>query len=283
MRIALTGSDGQLGRAFQDVAREAGVEVVALRHGEGAGRLDLTRPATVMDAVAESGADWVLHAAAMTDVDGCERNPALAHAVNALGSQAVARAAKTVGARLVVVSTDYVYDGTKGPYRESDTPNPVSEYGRSKLEGERLAQAVLPACVVARTSVVFGPHKKNFVTWLLGELRAGRGVRIVRDQRVNPTFAYDLAEQVLALMRADARGVYHTAGASSLSRLEMAYAIADHFGLDRGLITPIASSDLTWVARRPMDATLDVTKLSQLHRPLAFTQAIGRLQKHLAG
>lgn len=282
MRILVTGAAGQLGRAFVDVAGRVHQVVPLVRKGgaalDGADPVDLLDDAAVDAAIRRAAPDWVLHAAAMTDVDGCERDPPLAHRVNALGAQAVARAAKAVGARLLAVSTDYVYDGTMGPYSEADGPNPLNAYGRSKLEGERLAQAEAPDTIVARTSVVFGPHKKNFVLWLIAELRAGRPVRIVSDQRVNPTLAHDLAEQCLALMAAQApAGVYHTAGGTSLSRLDMALAIAKEFRLDDGLVSAITSDQLTWLAKRPLDATLNTSKVSRFKQPMAFDAALRRL------
>lgn len=277
MRIAVTGATGQLGRAFQEVAGGRH-ELVPFGGASSPKGVDLRDAAGTRRAIAASRADWVLHAAAMTDVDGCERDPAAAHAVNALGTQAVAHGAAECGARLVAVSTDYVFDGAQGNYSEADAPNPRSVYGASKLEGERLAAAAVPGAIIARTSVVFGPHKKNFVVWLRDELAAGRPVRIVRDQRVSPTLSYDLAEQVLALMEAQATGVYHTAGATSLSRLEMAHAVADHFGLRRDLITPFTSDQLSWVAKRPLDATLNTAKVSRIKPPLTFAAALRRLE-----
>lgn len=277
MRIALTGATGQLGLAFQAIA--VGHDVVALsRRSDAAHHLDLADPATVTGAIQACRPDWVVHAAAMTDVDGCERDSALAHRINAVGTQAVARAAAGCGARLVVVSTDYVFDGKKGEYAEDDAPNPLSAYGRSKLEGERLALAAVPNAIVARTSVLFGPHKRNFILWLLGELRAGRPVRIVSDQRVTPTLSHDLAEQILALMTAGATGVYHTAGATPLSRLDAARQVAARFGLPTNLITPIRSDELSWVAPRPRDATLNTAKVSRIHRPMPFEAALARLE-----
>jgi dTDP-4-dehydrorhamnose reductase len=277
MRIAVTGATGQLGRAFQEVAGTQHDLVLfggaTTPHG-----LDLRDAAGTRRTIATAKPDWVLHAAALTDVDGCERDPAAAHAVNALGAQAVAQGAADCGARMLAVSTDYVFDGERGNYGETDAPHPRSVYGSSKLEGERLAAQALPGVVVARTSVVFGPHKKNFVLWLRGELAAGRPVRIVRDQRVNPTLSYDLAEQVLALMQAKSTGVFHTAGGTSLSRLEMAHAVAERFGLRKDLITPITSDQLSWVAKRPMDATLNTTKVSRVKKPMTFDAALRRLE-----
>jgi dTDP-4-dehydrorhamnose reductase len=276
MRIAVTGATGQLGRAFQEVAGPRH-DLVLFGGATSPGGIDLRDTAGTSRAIEAARPDWVLHAGALTNVDGCERDPDAAHRINALGTQAVAQAAARCGADLVAVSTDYVFDGERGNYTEEDAARPRSVYGRTKLEGERLATAALPGAIVARTSVVFGPHKKNFVSWLRDELMAGRHVPIVRDQRVNPTFSYDLAEQVLALMQADASGLFHTAGATSLSRLEMAYAVADHFGLPRELVTAVRSDELSWVAPRPRDATLNTTKVSRFKRPMAFPDALRRL------
>ena len=276
MRIAVTGATGQLGRAFQEIAA-ARHDLVCFGGAATPKGIDLRDADAAAKAIASARPDWVLHAAAMTDVDGCERDPDAAHRINALGTQAVAQAAARCGADLVAVSTDYVFDGERGNYAEEDAPGPRSVYGRTKLEGERLAVAALPGVVIARSSVVFGPHKKNFVLWLRGELAAGRPVRIVRDQHVNPTLTYDLSEQILALIGAEASGVFHTAGATSLSRLDMAYAVADHFHLPRDLITPIRTDELQWLAPRPRDATLNTAKVSRFKRPLTFPDALRRL------
>lgn len=217
----------------------------------------------------------------MTNVDACELDPKATHAANAEGTGNLARAAAAAGARMLYVSTDYVFDGTRGNYRETDAVHPISEYGRSKLEGERLALQALPDVTIARTSVVYGPHKNNFVVWLIGELRAGRGVRIVEDQIVSPTLTKDLAEQILALVEADASGIYNTAGGSVLSRLEMAREIARVFGLDPAPITPIRSSDLTWKAQRPLNSSLDVSKIAKYKVPLRFDQALEHLKAEL--
>ena len=276
MRIAVTGATGQLGRALQEVAGPRH-DLVLFGGSSSPGGLDLRDAAATQRAIAAARPDWVLHAAAMTDVDGCERDPDSAHRINALGTQAVAQGAASCGARMVAVSTDYVFDGVRGNYAEVDAPGPRNAYGRSKLEGERLAAQVLPEVVIARTSVLFGPHKRNFVLWVRSELAAGKPIRIVKDQHVNPTLSFDLADQVLALMRAEASGVFHAAGATALTRLEMAYAIADHFRLRRDLITSIRSDELSWVAERPLNATLNTAKVSRLQPPLTFPAALRRL------
>lgn len=275
MRLLLTGATGQFGRRFAELADAH--EIIPVGHGPGAhAALSLEDPAACDALVASARPDWIVHAAAMTNVDACERDPRAAHQVNAEGTCALAGAAARAGARMLYVSTDYVFDGAKGSYVEDDATRPINAYGASKLAGEALGREHLPDMVIARTSVVFGPHKSNFASWLIGELSAGRRVRIVHDQRVTPTLTYDLAGQTLALIEADATGTFHTAGATALSRLEMARAIADVFHLDPTLIEPVASSELSWVAARPLDSTLATLKVSKYRSPLSLSDALLR-------
>ncbi|HJQ93328.1 MAG TPA: dTDP-4-dehydrorhamnose reductase [Candidatus Thermoplasmatota archaeon] len=271
MRILLTGASGQVGRAFQQAAHRH--SVVALRHAD----LAVEDAAACERAVAEARPDWIVHPAAMTDVDACERDPAKAHAVNAVGAGNLAAAAARRGRRMALVSTDYVFDGRSGNYREGDATGPLSHYGRSKLEGERLVGAALPAAIVARTSVVFGPHKNNFVLWVRRSLRAGAPVKVAHDQWVTPTCADDVARQVLALVEADEEGVWHTAGAERLSRAAMAHRIAAHDGLDASPIQPVPMDSLPWLAPRPRDSSLDTSKVRRLVAPMGFDEALDTL------
>lgn len=273
VRILLTGGSGQVGRAFGDLAAAKGHQVVAPSHPG----LPLEDLAAIPSGVAKANPDWIVHPAAMTDVDACERDPARAHLVNALGAEALAKAAAGRGARMALVSTDYVFDGNKGHYREGDATQPLSHYGRSKLEGERLVMAALPGAIVARTSVVFGPHKNNFVKWVGRSLRSGTPIKAARDQWVTPTCADDVARQVLTLLEAGETGVWHTAGAERLSRLEMAQRIASFEGLDPAPIQAVAMAELTWLAPRPRDSSLDTSKVSRLAKPMGFDEALGTL------
>lgn len=273
LRLLVTGGTGQVGRALVALAQRRGHEVDAPPHAS----LAIEDPAAVDAAVARSRPDWILHPAAMTDVDACERDPARAHLVNAVGPENLAKAAARRGARMLLVSTDYVFDGARGHYREDDAPGPLSHYGRSKLAGERLVQAALPEAVVARTSVVFGPHRNNFVLWVRRSLRAGQPVRVAHDQWVTPSAADDVAAQLLALAEGGHAGVWHTAGAERLSRLEMAQRIARHDGLDPSPIQPVAMADLAWLAPRPRDSSLDTSKVRAVARPLPFDEALDSL------
>jgi dTDP-4-dehydrorhamnose reductase len=206
----------------------------------------------------------VVHTAAMTDVDGCERQPEAAWRANVVAAEHVARACRAVDAHLVHLSTEYVFDGTRGPYSEDDRPNPISVYGRSKHAGEAAVGEHLPDAAIARTTVLYGhaPNvRPNFVTWLVGRLRGGTPASVVDDQVGSPTLADNLAEMCLALARGRARGIYNTVGADVIDRHAFALLVAEVFALDSSLIRPVTTASLAQAAPRPLRAGLTVDKL----------------------
>ena len=211
----------------------------------------------------------VILAAAMTNVDACEKEPMKANRINATGPELVARSCRTAGVRLVHVSTDYVFDGSKSrKYREDDVPRPISVYGMSKLAGERAVMSTLPQAAVARTAVLYGwnplEDKGNFVTWVLKKLRAGEKATLFQDQWISPTFADDLAIALLDLVDSSASGLWHVAGPDCLDRPGCGRIIARTFGLDEKLIMPVPSSSVSLPAKRPKNSCLDVSKVEKL-------------------
>jgi len=222
--------------------------------------------------------DVVVHSAALTDVDRCERERELAYKMNVEGTRAVAMAAKKAGSFLVYISTDYVFDGLAGMYRDDDSPNPVSYYGYSKLLGEQFCRGC-----IARTCVIYGSRpasgKVNFALWLINSLRSGKEVRVVTDQFITPTLNTNLAGMVLEAADRRLCGVYNLAGATRLSRYDFAIELARAFDLDRDLIRRSRMEDMKWPARRPKDSSLDTSKaMGRLAcKPLAIKEAI----KHL--
>lgn len=268
--LLVTGSSGLLG--FKLVAATRGrVPVVSAGRrpgpGDAAGTfhfMDVTDRASVLAVVRSVAPTAIIHTAAMTAVDRCEAEPEAAAAVNTSGAGHVAAAAAAAGAHLVVLSTDYVFDGEAGPYREEDPVRPLSVYGRSKLAGERAAAAACPDLCVARTSVLYGVApgvRPSFVSWLVNELSAGRPVTVVDDQTGSPTLADDLALLLLDLSTQRATGVFHTAGPEWLSRYDFALRIAATFDLDAGLIRRGATAALRQPAARPRHSGLVVAKL----------------------
>ena len=229
--------------------------------------------------------DVVVLAAAMTNVDACEKDPTTANRVNASGPMLVARACKASGARLVHVSTDYVFDGSKTrPYKEDDMPRPISVYGASKLSGERSVLSTLPGAVVARPAVLYGwnplEDKENFVTWVLKRLRKGERAPLFQDQSISPTFADDLARTLLELAGRDVSGVWHVSGPDCLDRPACGRMIAEEFGLDAGLVAPVHSSSVSLPAKRPKYSCLDVTKVEKLlgRRTMSFAEGLAEMK-----
>lgn len=268
LRLLLTGATGRFGATFRPMAQAAGHDVVACGP-QGEVRFDITAPKPPR--LGHVRPDWVVHAAALTDVDACERDPAKAGTMNAEATAVLAAAATAAGARFLQVSTDYVFDGARGGYDEEDPTGPLSVYGRTKLAGEAAALAQ-PGAVVARTCVVFGtPGKPDFVAWAAQQVREGKPMRIVH-QRISPTSTPDLAAQILALVAADAEGVYHTAGADPLTRLEMVQAIGRILG-KAPIVQEIPLSEMGWPAPRPLDSSLSVKKMARLRAPMAFVPA----------
>ena len=256
MRIFLSGGDGQLGRALRRVL--SAHDLLAPTESEA----DIRDP-RVARLIVEAGPEVVIHAAAYTDVDGAEAHPDRAFAVNALGSRHVALGAAKSGARLIAVSTDYVYDGTKdGPYREDDPVAPLGVYGASKLEGEREILKAKPDAVILRTAWLYG-EGKNFVETVLRLARERDELRIVDDQHGSPTAAADLATVIAALLQTPCAGIYHAVNAGTCSWYEFAREILRLAGIDRRVV-PIRSSELVRPAKRPANSVLDCGKLAAL-------------------
>ncbi|PKK85299.1 MAG: dTDP-4-dehydrorhamnose reductase [Thermoplasmata archaeon HGW-Thermoplasmata-1] len=243
--------------------------------------LDITNCASCEAAILKIKPRFVVLTAALTNVDQCEREKELAYGINAEGPGNVARACRKAGAKLVYVSTDYVFDGTKGNYRETDAANPINHYGYTKLIGEKAVQEALGDSVVARTSVLYGwnPVKSNFVMWVIDSLKNGKEISVVNDQFTTPTYVGDLSEMILALMKNDCRGTYHTCGAERINRYDFAVKIADVFGLDASLIKPTTSDKLNWTAKRPMDSSLNTEKISKIKNPLDIRSGLEAMKK----
>jgi dTDP-4-dehydrorhamnose reductase len=248
MRVVITGAGGQLGRELLEAY--AGHDVTGLTHEQ----LDVADEDAVHTAVADLRPDLVVHAAAWTDVDGCERDPDRAHAVNALGPWWLARAGRERQVPVVLVSTDYVFGG-RGPgdavpYTEFDPIAPINAYGRSKAAGEQLVRQTLPEHYIVRTSWVFGRHGTNFVK-TMQRLGAERDeVRVVDDQIGSPTYAADLAVAIRELAASGRFGTYHRTNSGACSWFELAaetFRIAD-LPVD---LRPQGSHELDRLAPRP--------------------------------
>ena len=249
MRITITGADGQLGRELQ--AAFPNDVIVPLDWPA----FDLLKPEAEFQILATEP-DVVIHGAAYTNVDQAENEPDLAMAVNAEGTARVARAAATAGARLVYISTDYVFDGKKrSPYDETDEPNPLGVYGRSKCEGERHALATCKKTLVVRTSWLYGPHGANFVKSIMRFARERNELRVVNDQRGSPTHAGDLAAVVAQLIARNVSGIVHAAGGGDCTWHEFASEIVANMGVGVA-VHPISTAEANRLAPRPAYSVL---------------------------
>ncbi len=255
------GSSGLVG---EHVLREV---VAAGLHGIGTScsqvapdrvSLDICAPDDVRRVFDRVRPQVVYLVASLTDVDYCELHPAAAAAVNVAGTRNVVSGANSVGAKIVYVSTDYVFDGVSGPYREDDIANPINEYGRQKLRAEHHVALHAARCVIVRTTVVYGWERlgKNFVYRLVRNVAEGRTVKAPHDQIGTPTYAPNLAAGLVTLGQSDSNGVYHVAGSDRVSRYEMAVTAANVFGLDESLIEPVSTPQLRQPASRPLSAGL---------------------------
>jgi len=258
-RVAITGTTGQLGRAL--VAANSGSwDILAVNRSD----TDLSDWRTVRDRIAGFAPDLVIHAAAATDVDGCERDPAMAYLGNALATRHVARAAAACDAHLVYISTNFVFDGSKSnPYHEFDVPNPINTYGASKLAGEVEAREVTNHCFVIRTAMVFAPEGRNFVLTMQRLMTERDRLTVVNDQFGNPTYAPDLAGAIVALIDRAPFGTYHVTNAGSTSWHSWACEIAA-ITAATSVIEPIPASSYPRDATPPANGVLESLALPQL-------------------
>jgi dTDP-4-dehydrorhamnose reductase len=270
--ILVTGASGLLGANFVSVARKHDRHLVALTHRHSlpdnevqSVTIDLTDQQEVKQLIHDLRPAWILHCAALTNVDLCEEQPEIAMQVNTTASRNLAREAKMVDAGLVYISTDSVFDGEKGQYSEEDQPNPLNVYGRSKLAGETAVIEELEKSLVIRTNIYgWNVQKKlSLAEWMLTKLEAGETLPGFEDVVFSPILVNDLSEILISMMDRRLKGVYHVAGSESCSKYQFALSLADVFGLDGGVIqrTSIAGAGLK--APRPRKTSLSTVKASE--------------------
>lgn len=268
MHLLLTGATGALGgyllrelaRIDAKVSAWSGSRPAEL-FGVAVRPVDLARPDAVAGAFRALRPDVVLHVGALASIGACWQNPQQAQAINVGGSTLLAELTAEAGARLLLVSTDLVFDGTRGWYTEQDPPAPLSVYGRSKADAER---AVLgyPRTAVARVSLLFGPtltSRGSFFDQLVSTLRAGQTVICFADEWRTPLALATAAQALVGLARSDFEGLLHLGGAERLSRLEMGLRLATYLGVDTNLVLAAGREDLVSPERRPRDTSLDST------------------------
>jgi dTDP-4-dehydrorhamnose reductase len=290
-RVLIIGANGLVGQKLTEVfSHDRHFDLlISSRQSEayntvasfGYVQLDASHLASVKELVWNFSPEIIINAAAYTDVDGCERDKELSWKANVSAVENLVIASRLVGARVIHISTDYVFDGKAGPYDETATPNPLSYYGKEKLASENAVRASGENWAIVRTMVVYGVAakvKKNFAIWLAQELKKGNKVNIVSDQFGNATLADDLAQGIYELVRQNKRGLYHIAGSDILTRYEFARKLADEFNFDKSLIHPIKTAELNQLAVRPLQSGL-ITLKAQAELGITFLSSDASLKK----
>lgn len=257
-------------------------------HAGGYAPLDITDPAAVRRIFDDFAPTVVVNGAAMTNVDACETQREDCWRVNVAAVETLAKECRRTGARLVQISTDFIFDGESGPYDEKARPNPLSYYGRSKLASENAArEAGIGKWVVARTVLVYGAPenapRSNIALWALDRLQRGEPLRIVTDHIRSPTYAPDLADGVERIVRFEKSGTYHLSGREVLSVHEFVREVADVFGFDPDLVDATDSTQFTQAAPRPLETGLIILKAeTELgYHPLPLRDALTDLRRRL--
>lgn len=266
MKFLVTGASGMLGRVFCQQLKDKN-EVCGIDIKPGFTEIDITQRQALWNFIKKAQPQIIVHTAAHTDVDGCELDPDRAYKINTDGTKNIAEACKDVGALMVYISTDYVFDGKEDtPYTETDKPNPVNIYGKSKLQGEKYIEQFCKNFLIIRSSGLYGKDGKNFVDAILKIAKSKEDLKVVDDQYTCPTYVNDLAIAIIKLMDSKKSGTYHIANSGVCSWYEFAKEILKISGFDKE-VTPIKSEELKRAARRPAMSALSCDK---------YAEAVGR-------
>jgi dTDP-4-dehydrorhamnose reductase len=258
-RVLVLGAQGMLGHELLEVFSQ-NYEVTGLDIED----LDITRQGATRKTIKELSPDVVINAAGYTDVDGCEKKINKAFSVNGQGAKNVAKSCRDIGAKLIYISTDYIFDGTKGgPYREDDPPNPLSVYGESKLMGERYVEELLDDYLIVRTQWLYGKYGRNFVETILALAEERDTIEVVHDQLGSPTYTADLSRAIAALVSKDLRGTFHVSNQGSCSWYDFALEIVRLSNASEVEIEPISTAALNRPANRPLYSIFNCQRLEQ--------------------
>jgi dTDP-4-dehydrorhamnose reductase len=301
LKVLITGSNGLLGQKlvyalcrknlikeeFQIFACSRGENRLLKQNDYDFFSLDITSEENVESLLKNVLPDFVIHTAAMTNVDNCEIDPEGCFLHNVKAVKNIASSLEKLQLKinnyhphLIHLSTDFIFDGAKGPYSEEDLPSPISVYGQSKLEAEKIIQGLEINWCIIRTIIVYGlvdnMSRSNLVLWAINALKKGETITVVDDQFRSPTLAEDLAEGCILAMKKSAKGIYNISGAGLYSVLELVQLVAKEFNLDAGLVKPISSEQLKQPAKRPPKTGFILTKaINELgYKPKTFEQGL---------
>jgi len=295
--VLVTGSNGLLGqkitsaillgKQFNLVATSKGENRFKITQGYVYAEMDILDPANVREVLGLYKPDAIIHTAALTNVDKCETEKELAHALNVEAVKTLITICEEYAIQLVHLSTDFIFDGLNGPYLESDAPNPLSYYGKTKLAAEELIKKASCKWAILRTIIVYGiisdERRSNIVLWAKGALEKGTPVNVVNDQWRMPTLAEDLADACLLVIEKDAHGVFNISGKDMMSISELVFKVADFWNLKKELITEISAASLNQQAPRPVKTGFILDKaIHELgYAPRSFEQGLALLDEQL--
>jgi len=283
MKFLVTGSVGLVGNQVVNDLVEKGETVYSAYHNTKPKfgiptQMDLEQPEKIGNIVEKIKPDSIIHLAAMTNVDECEKEKDLALKINAKATEILSKQAAKQKSFFVYVSTDYVFDGEKGMKKESDHPNTVGFYGKTKLEGEKSVMNSASSWCIARTSTPYGFHQKknSFPLWVAKNLQNKNEINVIEDQFTSPTYVPNLSKMLIEIATRQIVGILHVAGATRISRYEMAELLADKLNLDKKLLNPINIEQMNWIAKRPKDSSLDVSLASEIlnEKPFNIQQGL---------
>ncbi|MBN2572911.1 MAG: dTDP-4-dehydrorhamnose reductase [Ignavibacteriales bacterium] len=294
-KILIVGSNGMLGqRLIEHYLTDentdllcSSIEEKSLIENVNYFCADITDKKTIGKIIKEFKPDFIINAAAYTDVDRSETERVLAQKINVEGVANLANYSSVVNSHLIYISTDYVFDGIKGPYSEDDIPNPINYYGKTKLAGENAIKKYDTKHTILRTNVLFGLGKNvksDFVKWFIESLRNNKPVQIVDDQINNPTYVDDLVDAIGRVIEYKKKGLFNIGGAEFLNRYEFALRIADFFGFDKSLITPVKTEVFNQPARRPLKSGLITLKAeTELgYKPSSYEEIFIKIKKRMS-
>jgi dTDP-4-dehydrorhamnose reductase len=292
-RILVVGSNGMLGQAIVNLFCEKNFTILAASNEDESYnkelmyiKIDISNEAQVADLILNTKPEYIINTAAYTNVDKSETEKELATAINVYGVDYLSKYANQVSAHFIHISSDYVFDGQKGPYTEEDETNPIGFYGLTKLLGEKAIIKNTSLYTIIRTNVLYGPTKygrADFVKWVYNSLSEGEKINIVTDQINNPTYLKDLAKAILTITENNITGLFNIGGEILLSRYLFAYKVAEYFNLDVNLINPILTIDLKQPAPRPLKSGLITTKAENVfgYKPTKLEQTFYEMKLEL--
>jgi dTDP-4-dehydrorhamnose reductase len=262
-KILVIGAKGMLGRDLIETLRSSFPDFYEIT-GWDVEEIDIQEERNTIARIENFKPGWIIHVAAYTDVDGCELDEKKAFAINAEGTKHVALGAVACGAKVLYLSTDYIFDGKKDkPYVEQDPPHPLNVYGHSKWKGEQYVRELLEDALIVRTQWLFGKYGRNFVVSILRQAREKKVLSVVNDQTGSPTHTLDLCQVISLLVQREARGIFHVANSDCCTWYDYARTILKLSGIEGVKVSPISSQELASPATRPAYSVLDTQKLKR--------------------